>query len=277
MKRRPAGQRGFALLIVLWTTSLLALIGTQVTAVGRTQTRIAANIRGAAIAEAAADAAVEEAAMRLMGPPGGQLATAGATYLVRLPQASVQVAVESEARLLPINTAGPPEIAALLRELGADKATAMQVALEISAWRTPMNIPGQTGGKAAEYRAAGLAYGPANQPFRDTADLALVLGMTPALYARLAPHISVYTQSPPKPGTGDPLVQAAIRDTGDGQPALTFDEAPVYRVVAVANAAGGGQFIRRATIRLTLGGQGVPDRAFDILDWRDGPREIPRD
>ncbi len=43
----PRSERGFVLLLVLWTLALLALIGTQVTAAGRSEAQVATNLRAA--------------------------------------------------------------------------------------------------------------------------------------------------------------------------------------------------------------------------------------
>ena len=265
-------ERGFALLIVLWTTALLALIGAQVTSAGRTEARLAGNLRGSAIAEAAADAAVREAALRLLqSPPAVQ--GAGARYVVRLPQAAVEVVVESESRKLPLNTAPLMMLASLLKLLGADERTAIVVATQIADWRSPANFPLKNGAKGPQYKAAGRLYGPPNRPFRSLEDLKMVLSMTEPLLGRLAPHVSVYTQSSPKAAYADPVVLASMREMGaNGVQPLSFDEPPVYRVTARARASGGGEFIRRAVIRLNTGAEGAnPTRAMDVLAWAEGP------
>src|SRR5215831_8873131 len=66
-----ARQRGFALLIVLWSMALLALIGTRITAAGRAGAQLATNLRASAIAEAAADGAVFEALFHFMDSSDG--------------------------------------------------------------------------------------------------------------------------------------------------------------------------------------------------------------
>ena len=270
-RRGRADQRGFALLIVLWTTALLALIGAQVTSAGRTEAQLAGNLRGAAIAEAAADAAVREAALRLM--QAGAARPAVASYVIRLPQAAVEVSVESEQRKLPLNTAPLPILAAMLRLLGADERASVVIATQIADWRSPANFPMKNGAKAPQYKAAGRQYGPANRPFRSLEELTLVLGMTPPLLAKLAPHLSVYIQSSPKPAMADPVVLASMRELGSsGVQPLSFDEPPVYRIAALAHAAGGGQFLRRAVIRLnTNTDAGNPTRLVDVLSWAEGP------
>ena len=51
-------QRGFALLIVLWTVGFIALLGTRIVAEGRSDTQLADNLRQEAVLAAAADGAV---------------------------------------------------------------------------------------------------------------------------------------------------------------------------------------------------------------------------
>ena len=276
-QRAPRRERGFALLIVLWTTSLLALIGAQVTGAGRTEARLAANLRGEAIAEAAADAGVQEAALRLI-QAGIGTPTFAARYVLRLPQAAVEVTVENEGARLPLNTAPLPLLAAVLRRLGVEPGQSETMAARIADWRSPAPFPLKGGAKAPQYRAAGLAFGPPDRPFKSASELSMVLGMTPELLTRLAPHVTAYTQSAPRAQLADPLVLSAMQEVAAGgvQP-LSFDELPIYRVTAVGRAAGGGEFIRRAVLRLGVAGDaGIPDRAFDVLGWFEGaPGAIP--
>jgi Tfp pilus assembly protein PilX len=72
---------GFALLTVLWTVALLALLTTRTAAAGRTEAQLAGNLRDAAAADVVADGAAHEAvygscfvrraAMRVISPTRG--------------------------------------------------------------------------------------------------------------------------------------------------------------------------------------------------------------
>jgi general secretion pathway protein K len=265
-------QRGFALLIVLWTMALIALIGTQVTAAGHGEAKLAENLRAAAVAEAAADAAVEATAMHLIDASAGHWVADGRAYAVRLPQAAVLVTIENEERKLPLNTSPTALIAALLRNVGADPRSALVLADQIGDWRSPANFPLKLGAKAPQYRAAGRAWGPANLPFRSVSELRLVLSMTPELYTRLAPHVTAYTQSSPSLASADPVVLRALKEVyASGLQPLSFDEPPVYRVTTVATSNEGGRFTRRAVIRLSLPGE--PNQSghpFTVLGWFSG-------
>ncbi len=83
---------------MLWTTALLSLIGTRTFAAsGRAQARLAAEVRDAAVTQAAADGAVQEAAFHLLETPPQRWAANGIKYLVAMPGGvAVEVRVESE-------------------------------------------------------------------------------------------------------------------------------------------------------------------------------------
>lgn len=267
-----ARQRGFALIIVLWGLAMIALIGTQVTAAGHTEAHIAANLRSSAVAEAAADAAIEATGMHLLDPGAGHWLSDLVPYVVRMPQATVIVTINAEARKLPLNTAPTQLIGAVLREVGVDPRLAAVLGDQIGDWRSPANFPLKLGAKAPAYRAAGRTWGPPNRAFRSLSELRLILSMTPEIYAAFAPHVSVYTQSSPQAQQADPVVARAIVDlSATGLQPLSFDEAPVFRVTATATSRDGGRFVRRAVLRVNVPGEAQDTtKPFDILAWYAG-------
>lgn len=270
---KPAArrERGFVLLLVLWTLALVALIGTQVTAAGRSETLIASNLKSAAVAEAAADAAVSEAALHLLDASDARWVADGRVYQVRLPQADVQVGIANEARRLPVNTVPRALLAALVRLVGADPHTAEVVASQVADWRSPAPQPLKLGAKGPQYRAAGRMFGPPNRNIRSLSELRLVLGMTPGLFARLAPHLSAYGESVPSPALADPVVRMALAEAAaEGLQPLAFQAPGLFRVEAAATSVGGGRFVRRAVIRLAGASAGASPRAFDVLAWSSG-------
>ncbi len=261
-------QRGFALLIVLWSLSLLALIGTQVTAAGRAESRIAGNLREAAVLQAAADAAIQEAALHLIDTSAAGWRADGLPHVIRVGTVAVVVRAEAEGSKMPINTAPNVLLAALARQLGAEPRLARAIGDQIDNWRNPADFPTGLGGKAPQYRAAGRDWGPAGRPFRSVDELRLLLSMTPELYARLAPHVSAYTQSAPGPKLADPVVGRAMREASDGGLIpLSFEEPPIWRVLAIATDKAGARFAREAVYQLATE-QDAPSRAVLTLEWR---------
>ncbi len=60
-------------------------------------------------------------------------------------------------------------------------------------WRTPKNTRSLNGATADDYRNAGYAWLPRGGPFQSVDELALVMGMTPQIFARVAPALTVYS------------------------------------------------------------------------------------
>jgi general secretion pathway protein K len=260
----PLGNRraegGFALLIVLWTLVLLTLLVSGLTASGRGEVKLAENLRDAAVAEAAADGAAQEAIFRLAA---GQWTPALVPHELRVGDAVVTVRIQDEADLINPNNAPVALLAALLRAVGADSGTAQMLAGEIN------DFHDAGGADRSRYIAAGLPYGPAMRDFRDVSELRMVPGMTPVLYARLAPHLSVWKGPVVKPDAIDPVVAAAFGDAfASGQPSRrrqrAVDDRLFARITATADS-GGARFSRIAEVQ-------VFDQAADSL--RPPPYQI---
>jgi general secretion pathway protein K len=266
-------QRGFALLIVLWSMALLALIGTRITAAGHAETRLAANLRAAAEAEAAADAAVFEAVWHAMDGSANRWPADGLARVVRLPHATVEVAMVSENSKITLNNSPLPLLHGLLHALGFEPKLAEVLTEQISDWRSPAQFPQRMGAKAPQYRAAGRDWGPPGQPFRSVDELGLVLSITPEILARLRPYVSPYIESTPHAGSGDRVIAAAAAEAAaNGSPPLAFDEAPTLTITATAVTPSGGRFVRRAVIQVATGLASNPNQPpFTVLDWDRAP------
>ena len=259
-------DRGFALLLVLWSLVLLTLITTRLITAGRTEAKLAGNLRGAAAAEMVADAAVHETMFHLLdrGPDGWR--PTARPRLLTLPGGTATVQIEDEAGRVNPNQASVALLQALLRGVGADAGAARGIAAAIADWRFPSAKARPFGAKAAEYAAAGRDYAPPEAPFRTVEEVGLVLGMTPALFASLAPHLTIAYDGDPDPTVADPLVLQALRDatgqqdlSGGGQGARTI------AITAVAEIQGGSRFIRRAVVRV---GEGQAGRPYRVFEWR---------
>src|ERR1700758_821646 len=62
----------------------------------------------------------------------------------------------------------------------------------------------------ADYRAAGLDYGPPGAPLETLDELGRVIGMTPATLAAVRPHLTLFGQAQPSLATADRVVAAAL-------------------------------------------------------------------
>ncbi len=268
--RVAAREGGFALLVVLWSLALLALLGTHVVATGRSEVQLAANLRGAAAAEAAADGALFQAVFHLLDPSPRRWRPDGVSREIALPGgAAATVRVESEQGKVNPNLASAPLLQALLLPLGVEPRAAASLAASILDWRTAGQRPRPDGAKEPQYRAAGRDYAPPGRPFESLEELGLVLGMTPELLARLTPFLSVYQGGDPDLRFAHPVVAQALADAvGRGEDIEVESEAdtvPVVVITAAAALPGGARFTRQAHVRL---GPGARRRAWQILSWR---------
>ena len=205
-------QRGFALLIVLWTVGVLALLGSRIVAAGRSDTQLADNLKRAAVLEEAADGAVARAMFLTLAAREPGFGADGQVHELRIGSTLVHVRVENEGDRINLNTASIALLRALMLQVGASPAQADRLAATILDWRTAGASPRSGGAKAADYRAAGKIYGPPGAPFQSVDELADVLGMTDDLFSRLAPHLTVVTDGDPDLSTRDPVVALALAD-----------------------------------------------------------------
>ena len=158
-------QRGFALLIVLLTVAVLALLGTQLVATARERSLLARNLRDAALLETATNGAVQHAIFAMLDRSGPRWRLDGSIHTVAVGPVVVAVRLDDEAGKINPNVASEDLLAALLSGIGVDPLKAASLAAAIVDWRTPGAQPLPLGAKAPRYAAAGLDYGPPGTGF----------------------------------------------------------------------------------------------------------------
>jgi general secretion pathway protein K len=237
-RRSVSAEHGFALLIVLLVLGFLALLGTQIVATARSNTQLAGNLKQNAVLEAAADGAVVRAVFMAGALRDPALRPGGIAQRLNIGSVPVLVSVRREDDRINLNTASAPLLRALLAEVGAPPANAIGITAAILDWRTNGDTPRADGAKAAQYRAAGLSYGPPGAPFQSVEELRLVLGVTPDLYGKMAPHLTVLSDDDPDSTTLDPVVARAVAESsgtaGPTTSAGTGGSGDTLRVTATA-------------------------------------------
>jgi hypothetical protein len=202
---------------------------------------------------------------------GAQAWPARGIHVVPVGHGKAAVSVENLSGKVNPNTASLPMLQTLIGLCGRSGADASRLAQAIVNWHTSATDGGVDPATAAiAYRAAGLGYAPPGKPFQTDDELGLVVGMTPATLACLAPHMSVYQDGDPTSGTDDTLVARALAMLArQGGPASNPTQASPPTIVRITSTGTvvGGRFARRAVVRLSAGTDGRP---FNILTW-----EIP--
>jgi general secretion pathway protein K len=269
--------RGFALILVLWITALLAVIAASLVSSGRTSTRLAHNLVENAKAEALADGAVQRAALGLLRlEPEAAWRADGQVHRLAYGGGEVQVTIADEDGKIDLNDAPPELLAGLLRQLGLAAKDAEALAERIDDARSP----------------------PDGHPFAAESELLHVPDMTPDLYRRLRPYITVFSGAEavdPRrasrtvlaaiPGMTDQLIEAYAKAGPDDDPLADIQDDSVldvepylipsrevmYTVRAEAQTAGGGRFVREAVVELTA----EPAQPFRVYAWRRGSLDEP--
>jgi general secretion pathway protein K len=259
-------QAGFALLIVLWTMALLALVGMQIASSGRSEAQLAGNLRAAAAAGAAADGAVYEAVFHLVDGSERHWVADGRTYSVDGPGGgTAQIRMEDERARIGLNEASAPLLQALMVRLDVTPERAAGLAAAILDWRTAVPRARPLGAKEPEYHAARLGYAPPDASFERVGELGLVLGMTPDIVRRLSPFLTVYQTGGPDLAIAAPVVAQAARDAGEtGSGPGQSGNAQIVLISVVASMPGNGVATRRVEARIGAGTQG---RSYQILNW----------
>jgi general secretion pathway protein K len=260
---------GFALLIVLWTLVLIAFLVLHLTASGRTEIRIANNLVANAVATAAADGAISEVIFYLSAPrPDQRWPINGPPRQLTIGDCRVVVRLEDEAARINPNLASPALMEALLRTVGSDPGAARRIAGAVADWVGASATPKTAEALQAEYRAAGLDYAPPGAPLESLDELGRVLGVTPALYAALRPHLTLFGPPEPDPTDADPVVAAAVAQIpqlarATATSATGPENLPTVRIVADAVGVGNARVTRVAVVRT---GSTLP-QGYVVLAW----------
>jgi general secretion pathway protein K len=269
-------ERGFALVTVLWAAMVLAAIAASITATGRTEARLNNTRYSTARLGAIAEGAINIAILRMLDPaPAGHPPADGIPFTLAFAGGSVSVRVEDEAGKIDLNLNQGELLRRLFVEVGVEPLAAQGLVDKILDWREAGAGRRLNGAKAEDYRDAGFAYRPRAAPFESVAELQLVMGITPALFVRVAPSLTVYSQSAwVDPAFAPPDVLAALagmdaapeseilvrRAAGEGAPVMIGH---AFTIEAEIGDTGGLRVQRNAIVRLT----GSPKLPLVVYRW----------
>jgi general secretion pathway protein K len=280
-----------ALVSALWTLALLSSIALSLLFAGNVSYKLAHNNLLAAQEETVTEAVINRAVLALLDPRADKRWRADGVFRdLSLDGTRVRIRIQDELGRIDLNHADGSVLVALFQSIGLDPAFASALVDKILDWRDTSPLKHLNGAKDQEYREAGLAYGPRNGPFQGVDELKLVMGMTPALFKRVEPALTVYSGRPfIDPQIAPPAVLLAIPGMDANQVASLVSARVQQAAVAYdasAAAPGGltdpmnalkgrafsiraelatssGAIVREATIRLT----GNPEQPYWVLNW----------
>ncbi len=279
-------MRGAALVLVLWMIALLAAtIGAFALSarVEYMQGRVTAELGGG---QQIAHAGIDYALSRMRATPMQPRWHAdGRRYRWQFAERSVDLRIVDETGKVDLNQADRSLLEGLLRALALEPARATQVAGAILDWRDTDDLKQPSGGaESADYAAAGYPYGAKNARFDSIGELQRLLGMDAALYAQLAPLVTVFGSSRPDPRfAAAPVLTALGMDAalviaqreredaagGIGQtPLAVAAGSGTYSVDSRVQLGNGRVAVLRSVVRLAP--EGAQGTAYTVLRWEQG-------
>jgi general secretion pathway protein K len=285
--------------LVLWVIAMLSILLGSFALVARTENLQSRHLFDTTQARYAAEAGLNLAVYELRkGDPTLRWVADGRPYRFGYGDAEIEVSIIDDSGKIDINSAASNgDLLTNLfvtRGVPLDKAQALSDAIQD--WVDPDDNTRPNGAEIAQYKAAGLSYGPKNAPFDTVSELQQVLGMTYDLYEKIEPGITIYSgRSTPSAGFGDEVaLQAMYPDASpeqiqefiqqlhgqtpgvqsqgviapDGSSVVAGGGGLTYSVKSRAKLPSGATTVLDATIR--MGGIGAAGRPFVILRWRDG-------
>ncbi len=302
------GNRGVALVSVLWGVVLLSLLATAFASSTRTGTNLARNLVANAEAEALADAGVSRAVLGLQRPfDEGGIRVDGTVYAWRFADGEIRFQAQDEGGKIDLNFASATLLRDLFVAVGVEPQESEALADAIIDFRDSDDRRRPHGAEDWDYRSADLPVGPKNAPFELVEEVQGVMGMTGPLYRQVAPLLTVYSQqAEPNIDVAPPEIRAILAtwggrgddddegdDDGDAAglgPDVERDRAfgdsldplealqeggtgarsgvDVYTVHVEGRSRTGAFFVREAVVAVP----GTGDRPYDVLDWQRGRR-----
>lgn len=298
-----AGDRGIALIAVLWLVLLLSVIAGSLLMLTRTELGLSRNLVLAAQARALAEGGVHIAAQVLLdADPAMRWVADGRSYGIEMEAGNLTVAAQEVSGLIDVNAAAPELLAGLFQAVGIDEEEAIILADRVADWRDPDDDRRPNGAEAGDYETDGPEIRVGNAPFLTPDEIQRVPGVTTDLWRRIAPAVTVYSRragvSPataPRlvliavPGiddaTADEIIAAREETVNDATlgpsagavslasliPAsarryTTGGKANLFAIRSRAALTGGGEYVQQAVIELTA----RSNPPWRIHAWRPG-------
>jgi general secretion pathway protein K len=285
-------DRGMALVVVLWAISLLSIMAGSFSLSLQRESGLLTASEDRAKALALAEGGVNYAMLMLSLPdPTRRWRGDGTPYRAKLPTGLVHLRIHDESGKIDVNAAQEATLTSLFTRSLNDPDRAAALSDAIMDWRDPDDLKRIHGAESAEYQAAGRGYVPQNRNFQALEEVQMVLGMSPQLFAKLAPVLTIYTgqdginpakasreallalpgldektvdqylelrrATPPNvPPPALPLPPGGIRLTGGGELA--------YTILADASMPDGRRFGLQVAVRRQQGRSGAP---FAVAAW----------
>jgi len=187
-KTRRARQRGSILLLAVWLLFLLSGIALGVAATVGADTHLTRNLIEEAQARHAAQAAIYRTVLSLLGRRESD--SRQTTGVFEIGGIRVETRVNDECAKIDLNT-GWGLLVRGLTGWAAGKNHTLDVGQSLLDWRDPDSNRRPGGAEDIDYASAKYPYGARDGVLDSVDELHLLRGMTPEVFRRLAPYVTV--------------------------------------------------------------------------------------
>jgi general secretion pathway protein K len=287
-------EQGIALVIVLWIVVLLSIMAASFAYSMRTETTLTTFAMERAQARALAEAGVNYATQKLLFQvdPDNPWPIEGSVREWPFAGGTAYISVVDSSGKFDLNHADRILLAGLFTVQGGIAEEEVDTLLDaIEDWRDPDDIKRLNGAEEDEYLAVGRDVGPKNAPFESVEELQQVLGVTTALYEKIADFITVSGHKGVNPEAASLEVLSTIPDvdpqlimdyvqqrseniaTGEPSPPppplgeyLSQAKGLAYHININARLDTGTQI----TIKAVVTQARRPGQVFHIISWNEG-------
>jgi general secretion pathway protein K len=263
-----------ALVLVLWVIALLTVMALGLTTTQRSESNLSLNQLAGARFRTAVDAVLHLVVLNLISVPvepvGAEdiLVPDGSRRTFTFDGDRLEVMLFNEGSRINLNAASREQLAALIEiaqgPANVDESVRDHLADAIVDWRDSDDLTQLNGAEDDDYTSAGLPYGARDEPFQSVEELLQVLGMTRALYRRLAPDLTVGGQAS---ASGPPRTTSSIgsgrgRGSASGVMDFRFASAAVLAAMQELSLEEAQQIIEERSQSVVPNGQliGTLDR-----------------
>ncbi len=253
-------HRGFALVAVVWSLGLLAILATTIIVGAKYRSRTVLDYASVATAAAAAETATNLAIATLESSLSNQIANF--PLRCRMPTGEqATIYVEPEAGKVDLNTASPNVLIALFTSLSADERLGAQISAGILSKRKTGVGSQSSNGPSDKARAQ-------QSVFKTVMELDQVDGVSSSLFRNALPFVTVSSgRTEPDPELSSETLRSLLHlkqaRSGQGLKAVAGTNVTIR---ADIHAPNGTRFIREALVSLVS----ENNRPFVIREWRRG-------
>jgi general secretion pathway protein K len=287
------------LVIVLWIMTLLTVMASSFVYSMRTETLLATHGVERAQARALAEAGLRYAVLRVLYPVPSleedvqeEWPVDGSIRHWRFGPGQIHIRVVDVSGKIDLNRADRNLLGGLLLTAGVPEDSVDSGLDAIEDWRDPDDLRRLNGAESAEYQAAGRALGPKNGFFESVEELQQVLGITQAIYQRIADKLTVFSRQPgidpatapaevlralpeADPDIIDAYLEERIESANQGLPPppppavgpyLSRARGLAYDIVVSAELDSGVT----ASVKATVARPRQPEQPYALLAWHEG-------